>query len=54
MNLEGKACNRQKHRRWILKVKHARDRSIETYKAKFVEKWYSQVEEIDMRIHFLL
>lgn len=33
--------------RWIFKVKHVANRSIETYKAKFVAKGYSQVEGID-------
>jgi hypothetical protein len=33
--------------RWIFKVKHAADGSIEKYKARFVAKGYSQVEGID-------
>jgi len=33
--------------RWIFKVKHAADRSIEKYKAGFVANKYSQVEGID-------
>lgn len=33
--------------RWIFKVKHAADKSIENYKARFLAKGYSQVEGID-------
>ena len=33
--------------RWIYKVKHAIDGSIEKYKTKFVAKGFSQVEGID-------
>ena len=40
--------------RWIFKVKHVADRSIEKYKAIFVAKGYSQVKELTMRRHFLL
>ena len=33
--------------RWIYKVKHAADESMEKYKARFVEKGFSQKEGID-------
>ena len=33
--------------RWIYKVKHAADRSVEKYKERFVEKGFSQKEGID-------
>ena len=33
--------------RWIYKVKHAADRSVEKYKARFVAKGFSQKEGID-------
>ena len=33
--------------RWIYKVKHASDRSMEKYKVHFVEKGFSQQEGID-------
>ena len=33
--------------RWIYKVKHAVDRSVEKYKARFMEKGFSQKEGID-------
>ena len=33
--------------RWIYKVKHAADGSMEKYKARFVEKEFSQKEDID-------
>ena len=33
--------------RWIYKVKHATDESVEKYKAHFVAKWLSQKEGID-------
>ena len=33
--------------RWIYKVKHATDKSVEKYKARFVAKGYSQKEGID-------
>ena len=33
--------------RWIYKVKHVADGSVEKYKECFVEKWFSQKEGID-------
>ena len=33
--------------RWIYKVKHAADGSVEKYKARFVAKGFSQKEDID-------
>ena len=33
--------------RWIFKVKHVANESIEKYKVKFVSKVFSQVEGID-------
>ena len=33
--------------RWIYKVKHAADRSVEKYKERFVVKGFSQKEGID-------
>jgi hypothetical protein len=33
--------------RWIFKIKHAADDSIEKYKARFVGKWFSQKEGVD-------
>jgi len=39
--------------RWIFKVKHAADGSIEKYKSKFVAKGLSQVEEIDYEETFV-
>ena len=33
--------------RWIYKMKHATDGSVEKYKARFVEKVFSQKEGID-------
>ena len=40
--------------RWIFKVKHASNGSIEKYKAKFVAKGYSQVEGIDYEETFAI
>ena len=33
--------------KWIFKIKHATDESIEKYKARFVSKGFSQKEGID-------
>jgi hypothetical protein len=33
--------------KWIYKIKHATDGSVEKYKVIFVAKGFSQVEEID-------
>ena len=33
--------------RWIYEVKHAADKSVEKYKARFVAKGFSQKEGID-------
>lgn len=40
--------------RWLYKVKHAIDGSIEKYKAKFAAKGFSQVEGIDYEETFSL
>ena len=41
---EGKSVVTSK---WIYKIKHAADGSIEKYKARFVARGFSQKEEID-------
>jgi hypothetical protein len=41
---EGKSMVTSK---WIYKIKHATDRSIEKHKARFVARGFSQVEGID-------
>ena len=33
--------------RWLYKVKHAADGNVEKYKARFVARWFSQVEGVD-------
>ena len=40
--------------KWIYKVKHAKDGSVEKYKACFVEKGFSQKEGIDYEETFAL
>ena len=40
--------------KWIYKVKHAVDESVEKYKARFVEKGFSQKEGIDYEETFTL
>jgi hypothetical protein len=41
---EGKSVVTSK---WIYKIKHATDGSVEKYKARFVARGFSQVEGID-------
>ena len=38
--------------RWIYKVKHAADESMEKYKARFMLKWFSQKEGINFEETF--
>ena len=40
--------------RWIYKVKHATDGSVEKYKARFVAKRFSQKEGIDYEETFAM
>ena len=40
--------------RWIYKVKHAADGSMEKYKVRFMEKGFSQKEGIDYEETFTL
>ena len=40
-------CKKVVGSRWIYKVKHAADGSMEKYKESFVEKGFSQKEGID-------
>ena len=40
--------------RWIYKVKHVADGSVEKYKTRFVEKGFSQKEGIDYEETFAL
>jgi hypothetical protein len=44
LRLEGKSIVTSK---WFYKIKHAADGSVEKYKARFVARGFSQVEEID-------
>jgi hypothetical protein len=48
---EGKSVVTSK---WIYKIKHAADGSVEKYKARFVARGFSQVEEIDYEETFAL
>jgi hypothetical protein len=47
---EGKSVVTSK---WIYKIMHVVDGSVEKYKARFVARGFSQVRELIMRIHFL-
>jgi hypothetical protein len=49
LKLEGKSVVTSK---WIYKIKHATDGSIEKYKARFVARGFSQVEGIDYKETF--
>jgi hypothetical protein len=40
--------------KWIYKIKHAIGGSVEKYKARFVARRFSQVEEIDYEETFAL
>jgi hypothetical protein len=40
--------------KWIYKMKHSADGSVEKYKARFVSRGFSQKEEIDYEEAFLL
>ena len=33
--------------RWLYKIKHGADRSVEKYKARFVARGFSQIEGVD-------
>jgi hypothetical protein len=48
---EGKSVVTSK---WIYKIKHAADGSVEKYKARFVARGFSQVEGIDYEETFAL
>jgi hypothetical protein len=40
--------------RWLYKLKHVADGSIEKYKARFVARWFSRVEGVDYDETFTL